>query len=62
MRILAMEIPVEHADAGAFQPLLAAEARRVWELQQADVIREAHFRADRSDAVLVLECGWFDFI
>lgn len=36
--------------------LLAAEARRIWDLQQAGVIREIDFRCDRSDAVLVLEC------
>ncbi len=36
--------------------LLVAEAKQVWQLQQAGVIREIHFRADRSDAVLVLEC------
>ncbi len=36
--------------------LLAAEAHQVWDLQQAGVIREIYFRADRNDAVLVLEC------
>ncbi len=36
--------------------LLVAEAKQVWELQQAGVIREMYFRADRTDAVLVLEC------
>ncbi len=43
----------KHADTDR---LLVAEAKRVWELQQAGVIREIYFRADRSDAVLVLEC------
>lgn len=33
-----------------------AEARRAWELQQQAVIRELYFRADRDEAVLVLEC------
>lgn len=36
--------------------LLDMEAKRVWDLQQAGVVREIYFRADRSDAVLVLEC------
>ncbi len=37
-------------------PLLAAEAKQVWELQQAGVVREIYFRADRSEAVVILEC------
>ena len=40
--------------------LLQAEAQRAWELQQAGVIRELYFRADRSEAVLVLECADVD--
>jgi muconolactone delta-isomerase len=41
----------------AFQPHLQAEAARVWELQQAGVLREIYFRQDRPDAVLILECA-----
>ena len=33
-----------------------AEAARVWELVQGGIIRESYFRADRPEAVLVLEC------
>jgi muconolactone delta-isomerase len=57
MKILALEKEVAGVAAGAFAPHLADEARRVWELQQAGVVREIHFRADRSDAVLILECA-----
>lgn len=35
--------------------LLAAEAKRVWDLYQAGAIREVYFRADRHEAVLILE-------
>jgi hypothetical protein len=57
MRILAIERPIEGVDAAWFTPeLLTAEARRVWDLQQAGVIRELYFRADEPMAVLVLEC------
>jgi hypothetical protein len=34
-----------------------AEARKAWELHQAGIIRELYFRADRNEAVLVLECA-----
>ena len=58
MRILALERAVPGVAAAAFTPdLLKAEAERVWELQQAGVLRETYFRADRPDAVLVLECA-----
>jgi hypothetical protein len=57
MKILAIEQDVTGVAAEAFQPLLRAEARRVWELHQAGLIRELYFRADRSEAVLVLECA-----
>jgi hypothetical protein len=35
---------------------LEAEAIRVWELYKEGVIREIYFRADRTSAVLILEC------
>jgi hypothetical protein len=56
MKILALEIEREGAAAADFAPLLKAEAAHVWDLQQADLIREIHFRADRHTAVLILEC------
>jgi muconolactone delta-isomerase len=36
---------------------LKAESARIWELYQSGLIRELYFRADRSEAVLVLECN-----
>ena len=57
MRILALEVEKADAPAADFQPYLAQEAKAVWTLYQAAVIREAHFRADRNSAVLILECA-----
>jgi len=56
MRILAIEHEVDGVAEGASAPLLRAEAARAWELHQAGVVRELYFRADRSSAVLLLEC------
>ena len=56
MRILALEVEMPEVSPEAFQPLLEAEARKVWELQQEDLIREVYFRADRSSAIMLLEC------
>jgi hypothetical protein len=56
LKILALEKEVESATAEHIQPLLCAEAAQVWELCQANVLREIYFRADRPQAVLVLEC------
>jgi muconolactone delta-isomerase len=55
MKILALETPVPNPPAKAFEPFLNEEAARVWTLLQGGVIREAYFRADRREAVLVLE-------
>ena len=57
MRILALEIETAKASAADFQPHLVEEAKKVWQLYQGNVIREAYFRADRNAAVLVLECA-----
>ena len=56
MKILAIEQEVPAAKAADFAPLLEAEAARAWELHQAGIIRELYFRADRPEAVLILEC------
>ena len=56
MRILALEIENRDATADYLQPLLEAEARKVWKLHQEDFIREIYFRADMASAVLMLEC------
>ncbi len=57
MQVLALERSVPGRTASDFGPHLAREAHRVWELQQAGVLREIHFRQDRDDAVLLLECA-----
>jgi hypothetical protein len=56
MKILALERERPGFDEEAFAPHLEAEARRAWELHCAGIIRELHFRADRREAVLLLEC------
>jgi len=56
MKFIALEIENPNTSAEAFQPHLKNEARCVWELQQQGIVREAHFRADRHTAVLILEC------
>lgn len=58
MKILALEKEVPLVtDEDFHDSLLAEEARRVWELTQAEVIREAYLRKDWPGAVLVLECA-----
>lgn len=55
MKFLALERELSNATPQAFQPLLKAEARRVWELQQSGALREVYFNSDQHTAVLVLE-------
>lgn len=57
MKILALEHELPDVASQQFGQHAKAEARKVWELQQADFIREAYFCADRNEAVLVLECA-----
>jgi hypothetical protein len=52
-----MEVETEGVKSEDFMPHLRSEARRVWELYQNGMIRELYFRADRSEAVLILECA-----
>lgn len=56
MKILALEHELPGATAEDFQQYARAEAARAWELHQQGIIRELYFRADRDEAVLVLEC------
>lgn len=56
MKILALEHELSNTTAEQFQQYAIEEARKVWGLYQADVIREIYFRTDRDEAVLVLEC------
>ena len=57
MRILALEIETKKAESDDFQPYLKDEAKKVWQFQQDDFIREIYFRADKNSAVLLLECN-----
>jgi hypothetical protein len=57
MKIIAIEHELTGAPSADFQKLGQAEAMRVWELTQANIIRESYFRADVNEAVLVLECA-----
>ena len=56
MKILALEQEMPGVTDEQFEPHLKAEAAKVWELYQAGVFREMYFRADRAEAVLILEC------
>ena len=60
MKIFALEHEAPNATADGFQRYAKDEARKVWELVKAGVIRELYFRVDRSEAVLVLECQTVD--
>jgi muconolactone delta-isomerase len=60
MKILALEHELPSATAEQFQQYANDEARKVWELHQAGIIRELYFRADRNEAVLILECESVD--
>ena len=56
VKILALEHELPEATTDGFRQHARDEARKVWELARAGVVRESYFRADRNEAVLVLEC------
>lgn len=56
MKLLAIEVENKGVVGEDFQPYLEAEARRVWELYQAEIIREVYFEAREHIAILILEC------
>ena len=56
MKFLAVERRVAGASPKTMKLLLKVEARRVWELQLAGILREIYF-TPAHDAVLVLECA-----
>ena len=60
MKIIALEKEIPNTTSEQFAPYLKAEAVRVWELYQSGEIREIYFRADHSEAVLILECADVD--
>jgi hypothetical protein len=56
VKILAIEKEIPGVADESFRPFLKAEAARAWELYQSGTIREMYFRADREEAILILEC------
>jgi hypothetical protein len=56
MKILALEYKLPSVTVEKYKQYADAEALRIWELHQEGVIREVHFRADRNEMVLTLEC------
>ena len=60
VKLLALEKELSGGTVEAYQPLLKAEARRVWELQQSGALREIYFNSNQHTAVLVLECASAD--
>lgn len=58
MKLIAIEKELPGARTELFtSEILAAEARKVWDLYLAGFIREMYFRTDQSSAVLILECS-----
>lgn len=57
MKILALEYESPSTDPDLMEAYLVAEARRVLELTQAGIIREIYFRAEKREAVIMLECA-----
>lgn len=55
MKVLALGHDVVGQDDPRFAELRPGEARQVWDLYQADVLREVYFRADRPNGVLLFE-------
>ena len=56
MKILAFEYKLPGVTAESFSQYANDETLRIWELHQQGIIRELHFRADRNEVVLTLEC------
>jgi hypothetical protein len=56
MKLLALEHELPNVASQQFQQHAKSEARKVWELHQAGIVRELYFCADRNEAVLMLEC------
>lgn len=57
MKIIAVTKENGNVKREDFFPHLKEETRTVWELYKQKIIREIYFRADRKDAVLIMECS-----
>jgi hypothetical protein len=60
LKILALESDMPGKTAEDFKPHLKTEALHAWRLLQSGVVREIYFRADRDEAVIILECASID--
>lgn len=60
MKIIAISSNVPGVSNEQFVAHLKPEALRVWEMMQANLLREIYFRADESSAVLIFECASAD--
>ena len=60
MKIIALGSDIPNTKQDDFTPYLDHEARRVDELMKEGYITEIYFRADRRDAVIMLECQDID--
>lgn len=57
MKFIALEQEIPGVTEDMFTDIfLRKEAAQAWELYQKGIIRELYFRADREEAILVLEC------
>lgn len=63
MRFLTLEVEKQIVKWDEVEPgLLKEEARCIYDLQQADIIRQIHFNADSRTAVIEWECTTVDMI
>jgi hypothetical protein len=56
MKFFAIEKEIDGVTDEQCAPYLRSEAEHAWALYQSEIIRELYFRADKPEAVLVLEC------
>lgn len=56
MKILAIEKEIPGNSNNDYLPYMKAEALRVWELYESEVIREIYFDKTMHNAVIIMEC------
>jgi hypothetical protein len=57
LKVLALEREKPGKTSEDFKSHLRTEALHAWRLLQSGVVREIYFRADRDEAVIILECA-----
>jgi hypothetical protein len=58
MKVFAFANAAKHVDIAEFQPEVREEAAFVWQMVQAGVVQNVHFRSDgRVGVVMELECA-----